>query len=91
LLEPDGGSLLEPPLIEITSGDGDRQLVDYTGAYSEDGKRAAPHELWCLALAVQGSSDPSQAQLSLCKCLANGPQSVQSACDPANMQTLPAA
>ena len=58
LLEPEGGSLLEPPLIEVTSADGDRQLVDYAGAYSEDGSRAAQHELWCLALGVQGDCNP---------------------------------
>ena len=56
LLEPDGGSLLSPPLIEVVeAGDtGQRFVVDYAGAYGEDGHRAPAHELWCLVLGVQG-------------------------------------
>jgi len=56
LLEPDEGSLLSPPLIEVVEagGTGQRLVVDYAGAYGEDGHRAPAHELWCLVLGVQG-------------------------------------
>ena len=60
LLETDGGSLLEPPLIGVVEAadPGQRLVVDYAGAYGEDGHRVPAHDLWCLVLGVQG--DQSQ-------------------------------
>ena len=53
LMDPAGGALADPPPVEAQEERG--RAVDFAGAYTADGQQSPVHQLWCLALSVQGA------------------------------------